>query len=216
MAPTASEEFVAVVMPALDIVHNLSRRLLRGSLDAEDLAQDTLARAWQAWQRGVRPDSVGAWLSTICLNLVRDRARRVARDREVAWQEGLDPVDPIDVEGVALARVQRGLVETALWDLPEPQRIAIVLMDLCGLSAAEIAEITAAPRGTVLARVHRGRKALGAAVHARARSVPPQAGQRGSAPATDRARPPRTPDEPNATNEARTAEEDRDDDQPDA
>jgi RNA polymerase sigma-70 factor (ECF subfamily) len=47
-----------------------------------------------------------------------------------------------------------------LWTLPQAQRVAITLMDLCGFTAAQVARITGAPRGTVLARVHRGRKAL--------------------------------------------------------
>jgi RNA polymerase sigma-70 factor (ECF subfamily) len=51
-------------------------------------------------------------------------------------------------------------VEQALWALPEPQRVAVALMDLAGLTAAEVAAVTGCPRGTVLARVHRGRKAL--------------------------------------------------------
>jgi len=51
-------------------------------------------------------------------------------------------------------------VHAALLDLPEAQRIAITLMDLCGFTAKQVAAITGAPRGTVLARVHRGRKLL--------------------------------------------------------
>jgi RNA polymerase sigma-70 factor (ECF subfamily) len=55
-------------------------------------------------------------------------------------------------------------VEQALRELPEDQRVAITLMDICGLTAAETAEVVGAPRGTVLARVHRGRRALARAV----------------------------------------------------
>ncbi len=174
--PSPADSFVATVMPALDLVHNLARRLARRSTDAEDLAQDTLTRAWEAWHRGVRPESVNPWLSTICLNLARDRGRRAARHPEVAWPEDLDRADSVDVEAAAITRVQRSLVDRALWTLPEPQRIAIVLMDICGLTAAEAAVITESPRGTVLARVHRGRKALGVAVHdgARGRRVSDQ------------------------------------------
>ena len=51
-------------------------------------------------------------------------------------------------------------IKAALWALPDAQRIAITLMDLCGFTAAQVAAITGAPRGTVLARVHRGRKTL--------------------------------------------------------
>jgi RNA polymerase sigma-70 factor, ECF subfamily len=53
-------------------------------------------------------------------------------------------------------------VHRALWQLPSPQREAITLMDLCGFTAAEVAAMTGAPRGTILARVHRGRKRLAA------------------------------------------------------
>jgi RNA polymerase sigma-70 factor (ECF subfamily) len=56
--------------------------------------------------------------------------------------------------------VQRDIVHRALWELPEEQRIAIALMDLDGFTASQIAKITDSPRGTVLARVHRGRKKL--------------------------------------------------------
>ena len=152
-------------MPAIDLVHNLARRLVRSPGDAEDLVQETLARAWVAWSRGFRPESLRPWLSTICLNLARDRARRVARHREVSWPDDFDPAGVADVEDEAILRVQRALVERALWTLPETQRVAIVLMDICGLTAAETATVTGAPRGTVLARVHRGRKALTDAVH---------------------------------------------------
>lgn len=180
---TAGEDFVVTVMPAVDLVHNLARRLVRRPGDAEDLAQDTLARAWESWTRGTRPDSVPAWLSTICLNLARDRGRRAARDREVAWGEGLDPPGSTDVAGEAIARVQRAQVEAALWSLPEAQRIAIVLMDICGLSAAEVGAVIDAPRGTVLARVHRGRKALAAEVVRRQGERPSPPGR--PAPGTD-------------------------------
>lgn len=170
-----NDDFVTAVMPAVDLVHNLARRLARHALDAEDLAQDTLAKAWEAWGGGVRPDTVGPWLSTICLNLARDRGRRAARSLESPWPADFERADPIDVEAAAINRVQRSLVDRALWTLPEPQRIAIVLMDICGLTAAQTAVITDSPRGTVLARVHRGRKALVVAVHevAGARQLPP-------------------------------------------
>ena len=56
----------------------------------------------------------------------------------------------------------RAAVHRGLWELPESQRVAVTLMDLCGLSASEIARVTGSPRGTVLSGVHRGRKALAA------------------------------------------------------
>jgi RNA polymerase sigma-70 factor (ECF subfamily) len=60
----------------------------------------------------------------------------------------------------AVRRVLRADAEAALAALPDQQRVAIVLTDLCGLTAAEAAVVTGSPRGTVLARAHRGRTAL--------------------------------------------------------
>ena len=69
-------------------------------------------------------------------------------------------MSPCDTAVEAIGRVRAQSVHDALWSLPEPQRIAITMMDLAGFTAREVAELTGSPRGTVLARVHRGRKAL--------------------------------------------------------
>jgi RNA polymerase sigma-70 factor (ECF subfamily) len=124
--------------------------------------QETYLRAWAAWSSGRRPRRVEPWLATICLNAGRDRARRAATRLETpsATAATLDLPDSIDVAEAAIGRVRRGLVERALWALPAEQRVAVALMDLGGLTAAEVARVTGSPRGTVLARVHRGRKAL--------------------------------------------------------
>src|SRR5919112_640912 len=131
------DEFLQATLPALDLVHNLARRFARGRADAEDLVQDTYLRAWQAWTAGNRP-----------------------RRAEVAVELAQEPAADVDVEAAAIGRVERGQIERALWALTEEQRIAIALMDIVGFTAAEVAGITGSPRGTVLARVHRGRKAL--------------------------------------------------------
>jgi RNA polymerase sigma-70 factor (ECF subfamily) len=59
-----------------------------------------------------------------------------------------------------MSNIMGTAVHEALWQLPAAQREAITLMDLCGLTAAQVATMTGAPRGTVLARVHRGHKRL--------------------------------------------------------
>jgi RNA polymerase sigma-70 factor (ECF subfamily) len=68
--------------------------------------------------------------------------------------------DRADVEAEALGRIERRAVHEALWQLPDEQRIAITLVDLVGLSTAETAAAMGTPRGTVLSRLHRGRRAL--------------------------------------------------------
>lgn len=171
---TPNESFVAAVMPGVNVVHNLARRLARSRPDSEDLLQETLERAWAAWRRGVRPESLNAWLSTICLNVARDQARKKGRRPEMAWPDDLDPPGGVNVEDLAIRRVQLAVIEKALWTLPEHQRVAITLMDICGLTAEEAAQTTGCARGTVLARVHRGRKALARAVSdLGAQSIPP-------------------------------------------
>jgi RNA polymerase sigma-70 factor (ECF subfamily) len=161
---TAAEDFLRATLPASDLVFNLARRLVPDRADAEDLVQETYLRAWQAWQSGRPPRRVEPWLATICLNLGRDRARRAATRLEVPAELLGELADATDVAAEAIHRVQRTKVEQALWALPEPQRLAVTLMDLGGFTAAEAAAMLGRPRGSVLAWVHRGRKALARAV----------------------------------------------------
>jgi RNA polymerase sigma-70 factor, ECF subfamily len=157
---TAGDDFLRATLPALDLVHNLARRLTPGRADAEDLVQETYLRAWQAWTAGRPPRRVEPWLATICLNLGRDQARRAARRLEVAAEALEQLADATDVAAEAIARSRRAQIERALWALPEPQRLAVTLMDLAGFTAAEAAELLGRPRGSVLAWAHRGRKTL--------------------------------------------------------
>lgn len=154
------EQFLHATLRHADMLHALARRLAPYPADAADIVQETYLRAYAAWGRRV-PDDVGAWLATICLNAGRDELRRHAR-RNAAEQPGPVPelASPLDTSAQALERESAGQVHAALMTLPDPQRIAITLMDLCGFTAQQVSTITGAPRGTVLARVHRGRKQL--------------------------------------------------------
>lgn len=156
--------FLEATLPAMDLVYNLARRCTLPGSDVEDLVQETYLRALVGWRAHRRPDRVGAWLATICLNLARsDYRRRQRRPTEVlAADPGRDVASTADPAGQALSRLQREAIAKAIWDLPEEQRIAVALCDLCGFTTAEAARITRSPRGTVLSRVHRGRKALAA------------------------------------------------------
>ncbi|MGH2545608.1 MAG: RNA polymerase sigma factor [Actinomycetota bacterium] len=161
MTTKVHEEFLAATLPALDLVYNLARRIARGEDDVEDLVQETYLRAFEAWVSRRRPRKVEPWMATICLNAGRSRLRR-AWNREIPTDlEPLQP-DPASVEDEVMREIRRSVVHDALSRLPPEQRVAIALMDLTGLTAAEVARITGSPRGTVLARVHRGRKRLAA------------------------------------------------------
>lgn len=162
MEPADAEAFLQLTLAHLDAVHALSRRLVRDH--AEDLVQETWLKAYAAWT-GEPPRDPRAWLVTICLNTARSWYRRDALRPEVLRGEaGADVVSAADPAAEAVGRVRASAVHEALWTLPEPQRIAITLMDLSGFTAREVSELTGSPRGTVLARVHRGRKALALAL----------------------------------------------------
>lgn len=149
-------------MGAVDLVYNLSRRMTDDRQDAEDLVQDTFLQAYRAWVEHRRPRKVEPWLATICLNLARSRFRsRARRPSEVPLEDWMVERRPGgDPEAHAIEELERGQLYRAMRELPETQRVAITLVDLFGLSTYEAAEAMGTPRGTVLSRLHRGRRAL--------------------------------------------------------
>lgn len=157
----ADDAFVDACLAHLDMLHNLARGLTDTVQDAEDLVQETCLLALRGW-RQQPPDNPGAWLATVCLNAARSRyRRRSVRPFEVSAEDWmLERAGDTDTATQALAAVEAARLRTALRRLPAVQREAITMMDLGGLTAAATATIVGAPRGTVLARVHRGRKAL--------------------------------------------------------
>src|SRR5258708_2103007 len=111
-----------------------------------------------------------AWLAAICVNAARSDARRRRRRPWELPAGALLDVLPIaradcaepsaDVADVVIAALDAEAVSRCLALLPEPQRMCIALMDVAGYTARETAEVLGCPRGTVLARVHRGRRRL--------------------------------------------------------
>jgi RNA polymerase sigma-70 factor (ECF subfamily) len=160
------DDFLEATLGAMDLVHNLARRLTRDPDAAEDLVQETYTAAFQAWRAHRRPDRVEPWMATICLNLARSNFRRLRRrpDETLQPDPGLTLHADADTEAEALTNIDRAMVHEMLWALPEEQRIAVTLMDITGLTVTEVARVMGTPRGTVLSRVHRGRKALAALV----------------------------------------------------
>ncbi|MGH2701284.1 MAG: RNA polymerase sigma factor [Actinomycetota bacterium] len=161
MATDVRDDFLRATLPSLDLVYNLARRAMRDRDLVEDLVQETYVRAFEAWAAGRKPKRVEPWMATICLNSARSYWRRASTRREIALDNvEAEPIVDDDVEAQAIALVRQRLVHAALWKLPDEQRIAVALMDIDGFTAREIAGITGAPRGTVLSRIHRGRKKL--------------------------------------------------------
>jgi RNA polymerase sigma-70 factor (ECF subfamily) len=154
--------FLEAALPCLDAITQLARHLTGQRCDAEDLVQETYLRAYAHFDE-YRGGSMRAWLATICLNTARSEGRRLARrPRELLDGEPEPPAaafgDP--VAEAALAHLDQATIRAALRRLPEPQRLCIALMDVAGYTASETAQVLGCPRGTVLARVHRGRVRL--------------------------------------------------------
>jgi RNA polymerase sigma-70 factor, ECF subfamily len=156
------EEFLHATMGAMDLVYNLARRFAERVDEAEDLVQETYLSAFRAWRDDRRPSRVEPWIATICLNLGRTRYRAAQRrpielsiaDRDFRAPEVREP------EQAAEAAMDREALYDAMQRLSEGQRVAITLVDLAGLSTAEAARAMGTPRGTVLSRLHRGRRGL--------------------------------------------------------
>jgi RNA polymerase sigma-70 factor, ECF subfamily len=154
--------FLEAALPCLDAITQLARHLSGQPCDAEDLVQETYMRAYAHFDK-YRGGSMRAWLATICLNVARSEGRRLAhRPTEVF---GAEPEPPLALSGdpvadAALAHLDQATVRAALARLPEPQRLCIALMDIAGYTASETAQVLGCPRGTVLARAHRGRVRL--------------------------------------------------------
>lgn len=151
--------FLEATLPHLDALFRLARHLSGNREAAEDLVQETYLRAFTAFGSHRGP-STKAWLVTICLNLSRsDGRRRTRRVLEAPLGEE-DAPSTEAVEEVAVARLERDRIDRALAALSEEQRVAVVLMDLVGHSAAEVAQLLGCSRNTVLSRVHRAHRRL--------------------------------------------------------
>jgi len=161
--------FLDATLPYLDVVYQVARHAAGDGLEAEDLVQETYLRAYSAFG-SYRGENTRAWLAAICLNVARSEARRRRRRPwEVPARSLLDGLPAAgadggeaapDVADVVIAGLDAQEVSRSLALLPEPQRVCIVLMDVAGYTARETADVLGCPRGTVLARVHRGRRKL--------------------------------------------------------
>ena len=158
--------FLDATIPYLDVVWQVARQAAGEGQDPEDLVQETYLRAYVAFG-SYRGGNMRAWLAAICLNVARSQARRRRRRPWEASGPALLDVVPwsggegaADVADVVIAGLDAEKVARCLALLPEPQRECIVLVDVAGYTAREAAEALGCPRGTVLARVHRGRRRL--------------------------------------------------------
>jgi RNA polymerase sigma-70 factor (ECF subfamily) len=166
------QRFRNEALPLLDSLYGAALRMTRNQADAEDLVQEAMLRAYRAFHTFEPGTNIKAWLFRILtnayINIYRKRQRepqKVSSDEveEFDLYQELKDHDP-QFQQTPESIVLDGLVDSdileAIEDLPEQFRLAVVLSDVEGFSYAEMAEIMDVPMGTVMSRLHRGRKAL--------------------------------------------------------
>jgi RNA polymerase sigma-70 factor (ECF subfamily) len=169
--PALRARFERDVMPLLSGLYSSALRMTRNPADAEDLVQETVLRAYRGFGGFQEGTNLKAWLYRILTNSFINTYRK--RQREPVTVEGPDDLDEwylfdrlgaTNVEPSAESEVLEQLpdeaVQRALEALPEGFRMAVLLADVQGFSYKEIAEMLDIPIGTVMSRLHRGRKAL--------------------------------------------------------
>jgi RNA polymerase sigma-70 factor (ECF subfamily) len=153
-----------------DQVYRVARRLVGTREEAEDLVQETYARAFRSWRSFTPGTNLRAWLLRILTNLNVDRGRKAQRSPDVQPLEEGDYYlanrlaeaageQALDQERV-VQRLSQDSIVGALSSLPHDFRDVVVLVDIGEFSYADAAQILDVPIGTVMSRLHRGRRLL--------------------------------------------------------
>ena len=151
-----------------DQVYRVARHLANSREEADDLVQETYARAFRSWRSYTPGTNLRAWLLRILTNLNIDRGRRSQRAPQMQPLEANDYYlydklaesdGPTDEERV-VERLSQDDIVTALSEVPHDFRDVIVLVDIGDFSYQDAAQILGIPIGTVMSRLHRGRRIL--------------------------------------------------------
>lgn len=169
--PGGPDTFELELLEHLDTLHSVACRMTRGGAEAEDLVQDTVVKAMRARSQFEPGTNLKAWLLRILTNTFINRYRRGGLERDLFEGPDAEPLTDgwvgattlramRDPETAALKPIIEAEVSRALDALPDDFRLAVVLSDVEGLAYKEIAEAMGCPIGTVMSRLHRGRKML--------------------------------------------------------
>lgn len=174
--------FEEQALPLLDQLYGGAMRLTRNPQDAEDLIQETYLKAYNNFGSFKQGTNLKAWLYCIMTNTYINSYRKAKRrpaessadelsDFQLYTTSGHDSTGLESAEVEALKLMPDSTISEAMNDLPEDYRMVVYYADVVGLAYKEIAEIMDTPLGTVMSRLHRGRKLLRVALKDVAREV---------------------------------------------
>ncbi len=166
-----AERFERDALPYLDALYSAALKMTRSPAEAEDLVQETFLKAFASFHQYADGTNLKAWLYRILTNTFINTYRKKQRepvqtnaedveDWQMARAEGHTSGGLRSAEAEALDRLPDSDVMAALAALPEDFRMAVYYADVEGFAYKEIAEIMGTPVGTVMSRLHRGRKLL--------------------------------------------------------
>src|SRR6266536_1360539 len=160
------ESFEREALVHLDALYRVARRLTGNPADADDLVQETILKAYRAWDQYEQGTNAKGWLLTILRHAFINEYRRRTRHPETVNLDAIEPFSVFeelqddDPQGTFFDRIVDDEVLRAIDLLPEQFRETVVLSDVEGMSYEEIARILEVPVGTVKSRLFRARRLL--------------------------------------------------------